>query len=126
MQNIIQLPQDLYEAVSKKAVAQHKTTNALVIEWVSEYLGESETSEIIEAFEQEVAAFEQLKLTLLQQYAGQFVAIYQGKVVASGNEKLTLLDRVREEFGNVVCYIEQVTPDAPRTVRIPSVRVVRS
>jgi hypothetical protein len=126
MQNIIQLPQDLYEAVRKKAVAQHKTTDALVIEWVSEYLGESETSAIIEAFEQEVAAFEQLKVTLLQQYAGKFVAIYQGKVVASGNEKLTLLDRVREEFGNVVCYIEQVTPDAPRTVRIPSVRVVRS
>jgi hypothetical protein len=126
MQNIVQLPQDLYEAVRKKAVAQHKTTDALVIEWVSEYLGESETSEIIEAFEQEVAAFEQLKVTLLQQYAGKFVAIYQGKVVASGNEKLTLLDRVREEFGNVVCYIEQVTPDAPRTVRIPSVRVVRS
>jgi hypothetical protein len=126
MQNIVQLPQDLYEAVRKKAVAQHKTTDALVIEWVSEYLGESETSAIIEAFEQEVAAFEQLKVTLLQQYAGKFVAIYQGKVVASGNEKLTLLDRVREEFGNVVCYIEQVTPDAPRTVRIPSVRVVRS
>jgi hypothetical protein len=126
MQNIVQLPQDLYEAVRKKAVAQHKTTDALVIEWVSEYLGESETSEIIEAFEQEVAAFEQLKVTLLQQYAGKFVAIYQDKVVASGNEKLTLLDRVREEFGNVVCYIEQVTPDAPRTVRIPSVRVVRS
>jgi hypothetical protein len=126
MQNMIQLPQDLYDAVRKKAAAQEKTTDALVIEWVSEHLDESETSEITQAFEQEVAAFEQMRSDLLTQYAGQFVAIYQGKVVASGSEKLALLDKVREEYGNVVCYIEKVAPDSPRTVRMPSVRVARS
>lgn len=125
MQNTIQLPQDLYDAVRKKASVQQKTTDALVIEWVSEHLDESETSEINQAFEQEVVAFEQLKPTLLKQYAGKFVAIYQGKVVASGDEKLALLDRVRQQFGNVVCYIEKAAPDSPRTVRMPSLRVVR-
>ncbi|MFQ5420824.1 MAG: hypothetical protein ACE5EY_10745, partial [Anaerolineae bacterium] len=54
MQNTIQLPQDLYDAVRKKASVQQKTTDALVIEWVSEHLDESETSEINQAFEQEV------------------------------------------------------------------------
>ena len=126
MQNTVQLPQDLYNAVRKKAAAQRKTTDALVIEWVSEHLDEAETSEINQAFAQEIAAFEQLKPTLFQQYAGEFVAIYQGKVVASGSEKLALLDQVREQFGNVICYIEKVAPDSPRTVRMPSVRVVRS
>jgi hypothetical protein len=126
MQNTIQFPQDLYNAVRKKAAAQRKTTDALVIEWVSEHLDESETSEINRAFEQEVAAFEQLKPTLFKQYAGKFVAIYQGQVVASGDEKLALLDQVREQLGNVVCYIEKVAPDSPRTVRMPSVRVARS
>lgn len=126
MQNMIQLPQDLYDAVCKKAAAQQKTTDALVTEWVSEHLDESETSEMTRAFEQEVAAFEQMRADLLTQYAGQFVAIYQGKVVASGSEKLALLDKVREQYGNVVCYIEKVVPDSPRTVRMPSVRVARS
>lgn len=126
MQNMIQLPQDLYDAVRKKAAAQQKTTEALVTEWVSEHLDESETSEITQAFEQEVAAFEQMRADLLTQYAGQFVAIYQGKVVASGSEKLALLDKVREQYGNVVCYIEKVAPDSPRTVRMPSIRVARS
>ncbi|MCC6607959.1 MAG: hypothetical protein IT327_32435 [Anaerolineae bacterium] len=126
MQNMIQLPQDLYDAVRKKAAAQQKTTDALVTEWVSEHLEESETSEITQAFEQEVAAFEQMRADLLTQYAGQFVAIYQGKVVASGSEKLALLDKVREQYGNVVCYIEKVAPDSPRTVRMPSVRVAQS
>jgi len=125
MQNMIQLPQDLYDAVHKKAAAQQKTTDTLIIEWVSEHLDKSDTNEINRAFKQEIAAFEQLKPSLLKQYADQYVAVYQGKVIASGDEKLALLDQVRQHFGNVVCYIEKVTPDSPRTVRMPSVRVVR-
>jgi hypothetical protein len=126
MQHVVKFPQELYEAVRKRAAAQQKTTDDLVIEWVSARLDEPETSEITQAFEQEVAAFEQLKPALLKQYAGRYVAIYQGKVVASGDEKLTLLDQVREQFGPIVCYIEKVSPDSPRTVRLPSIRVARS
>ncbi len=125
MQYTIHLPQELYDAIRKRAAAQQKTTEALIIEWVSEHLDESETSDITQAFEQEVAAFEQLKPKLLEQYPGKFVAIYQGRVVASGDQKLALLDQVREQFGNVVCYIEKVAADSPRTVRMPSVRIVR-
>ncbi len=91
----------------------------------AQYLDESEMNEVTRAFEQEIAAFEQLRPALLKQYPGQYVAIYQGEVVASSNEKLALLDRVREQFGNVVCYIEKVAADSPRTVRMPSFRVAR-
>lgn len=125
MQNAIQLPGDLYNAIRKKAIAQQKTTEDLVIEWVSEHLDESETSEINNAFEQEVAAFEQLKPTLFEQYDGQYVAIFQGEVVANGAEKLPLLDQVRERLGPVVCYIEKVIADSPRTVQMPSIYVSR-
>lgn len=125
MQNVVQLPPALYEAIRKKAATQQKTTEDLVIEWVSAHLDESETNEITQAFEQEVAAFDQLRPALLKQYAGRYVAIYQGKVVATGDEKLALLDQVRERFGPIVCYIEKVSPDSPRTVRMPSLRVAR-
>ncbi|HIE53919.1 MAG TPA: hypothetical protein EYP90_01845 [Chromatiaceae bacterium] len=125
MQNVIQLPQELYDAVRQKAVAQQKTTDDLVIEWVAEHLNEPKTDEIEQAFVKEIAAFEQQKADLLKQYAGKYVAIYQGKVIASGEDKLVLLDQVRQQYGNVVCYIEKVAPDSPRTVRMPSVHVVR-
>lgn len=126
MQNTIQLPPELYDAVRKRAVTQQKTTDALVIEWLSEHLDESETSEITEAFEQEVAAFERMRAALLEEYAGLYVAIYQGEVIASGDEKLALLEHVREQFGHIVCYIEKVSVDSPRTVRMPSIHVARS
>ncbi len=125
MQNTIQLPSDLYDAVNKRATAQQKTTDDLVIEWVAEHLNEPEADKIEQSFAREIAAFEQQRAELLKQYAGKYVAIYQGKVVASGDDKLALLDQVRQQYGNVVCYIEKVTPDSPRTVRMPSVHVIR-
>lgn len=125
-QNMIQLPQEMYEAVRQRAAAQRKTAETLVIEWVSSYLetedsGESET---IAAFEQEVAAFAALKPALLTEYAGQYVAIYRGSVVASGEDKLAVSRQVREQYGVVPYYVELVAEDAPRTVRIPSSWVI--
>lgn len=111
----IQLPQDLYEAVQAQAAVQQKTTDTLIAEWISERLGQSEASQISRAFAEEVAAFEQLRPSLLDQYEGQYVAVYQGEMVASGENKLALLHRVRERFGHIVCYIEKVTPDSPKT-----------
>jgi len=125
MQNTIQLPQDLFDTVRKKAVAQQKTTDALVIEWISEHLNESETSEIHRAFEQEVAAFEALKPGLLEQFPDQYVAIYQGQVVGNGDNRLALVKEVYDQFGEVPCYVEKVTLEPPRRVRIPSVWKVK-
>ena len=121
MPNTIQLPQDLYEAVRQKALAQQKTTEDLVIEWVSSHLDEAAYDDMTQAFEQEVAAFERLKTTLLAQYAGQYVAIYQGQVVGVGEDRLTLVKEVYRRFGEVPCYIEQVSSEPLRRVRITSV-----
>ena len=121
MLNTIQLPQDLYEAVRQKALAQQETTEDLVIEWVSAHLDEAAYDDMTQAFEQEVAAFERLKTTLLAQYAGQHVAIYQGEVVGAGEDRLTLVKEVYRRFGEVPCYIEQVSSEPLRRVRITSV-----
>lgn len=122
MQNTIQLPQEMYETVRRKALAQRKTIDDLVIEWIAEHLEESTTNENTEALDREIAAYEQLKPTLLEQYPGQYVAIYQGQVVASGTDRLALVDQVRQRLGNVICYVEKVSPESPRTIRMPSVR----
>jgi hypothetical protein len=45
MQQTVQLPQELYEAVREHAKNQRKTADDLIVEWVSEKIGESETAE---------------------------------------------------------------------------------
>jgi hypothetical protein len=121
MQQAIQLPHALYEAVRKQAATQQKTADALVVEWVAERVEETEATEAEAAFEQEVAAFEVLKPELLEQYAGQYVAIYQKQVVAAGDDRLMVVKDVYKRFGEVPCYVELVTAKPPRRVRIPSV-----
>lgn len=119
--NTIQLPPDLYDAVRRRAAAQQKSPDSLVTEWVSEQLDTTEVNEAEEAFEREVAAFEQMKPALLEQYAGQVVAIYQGQVVAVGDNRLALVKEVYSRFGEVPCYVEKVTREPLRRVRITSV-----
>ncbi len=120
-QHTIQLSPDLYDAVRCRAAAQQKSPDSLVSEWVTEQLDSTEADEAKIAFEQEIAAFEQMKPALLEQYAGQFVAIYQGQVVAVGDNRLALVKEVYNQFGEVPCYVEQVTAEPPRRVRITSV-----
>lgn len=78
------------------------------------------------AFTHEVAAFERLRPTLQKEFAEQYVAIYQGKVVTHGSNKLAVLQEVRAQLGQVVCYIEKVSAVAPRTARMPSIYLSRS
>lgn len=125
--NTIELPEDLYNALRRQAAIQHKSPDTLVAEWVSARLdvgSESEGNKRL-ALEQEIAAFEKLKPTLLKEYAGQYVAMFRGKVVASGLDKLELSRRVREKIGEGGYYIEFVSSGTPRSVRIISPRVVR-
>lgn len=110
MPNTIQLPQSLYDALQQEAQSQQTTTDALVIEWVAAHLGTAaNTADTkLTALGREEAAFERLKPTLLKTHLGQFVAIYQGRVVASGEDKFVVLDEVRRDWGNVICFVEKV------------------
>lgn len=47
---------------------------------------------------------------LAKGYEGKWVAVYQGRVVDSDEEVEILLKRVREKFGYVPVYIQQVLP----------------
>ena len=125
-QYTVQLPEDLYKAVSKQADSQQKTPDDLVVEWVSHHVGSSEIDETHQAFEREIAAFERLKSNLMEPYMGQYVAIYQGEVIASGDDKLAVLHEVRQQYGPIVCYVEKVSRELLRTARMPSFRIVNS
>ncbi len=123
----------LIDQLQRMADQEQTTADALLVQAVTEFLARREMNTPFEeaaepydsvaihtAFEKEVAAFEQQKSQLLQTYPGKIVAIYQGRVVAVGDDRLKLHDEVIERYGNVPCYVENVDADAPRLVRITS------
>ena len=125
-QNMIRLPNDLYDALRKRALKQHKKLDMMVTEWLAERLALPTDGEVVAAFAEEVAAFADLKPTLQRQYTNQYVAIYQGQVVANGDIKIEILKQVHGELGPIICYIEKVSTAPARTVRIPSAWVANT
>lgn len=61
----------------------------------------------------EIAAFEQMKPELLKTHNGKWVAVLDGQLVESDDNRQLLSQRVREKFGDRTMLIEQVR-DAPR------------
>lgn len=76
----------------------------------------------LEAFKREQQAFERLKPELLQTHRGQWVAIYQGKVVEAGQDRSQVLDSVYDRLGYVPVYVQQVE-QRPRVYKLPHRKV---
>lgn len=80
--------------------------------------------QINNSFERDRAVFEQLKPELLQKYPGKVVAIYQGEIVAIGDDVAKTATQVYEKFGYVPSYVQRVE-DNPRVYKMTHRRLVR-
>ena len=80
----------------------------------------------IQQMMQEKATFEAQRQTLYVQYADQYVAMYEGKVVDSDADHVALSKRVHRAYGNQVILIEKVTETPPPPLRMGNMRLVRS
>ncbi len=75
-------------------------------------------------FEREKAAFEQMKPELMKQYPGKCVAVVGGQVVEVGEDKIKVIEKVRERFGHVSMYVQWVV-DQSRIYHFPHRRVIK-
>jgi len=77
-------------------------------------------------WEREYQAFRRLLPQLLQTHRGQYVAIHEGQVVASGKDKLEVALHVFSRIGNVAIHVGLVTEAAEPVFRSGVRRVVPS
>jgi hypothetical protein len=73
---------------------------------------------------EERQAFCRLLPELLAAHRGQFVAIHEGKVVESGEDKIEVALRAYSRFGYVPIFVSRVEEQPGPAVRIPSPRLV--
>jgi len=67
----------------------------------------------------EEQAFRRKQMQLLRRYEGQFVALYQGRVVGHGADDEALARRMFEKLGDVPFYIAKVEKE-PTVYELPS------
>lgn len=68
-------------------------------------------------WEREYQAFRQLLPQLLATHSGQYVAIHDGQVVASGTDKLAVAMQAFARVGNVAIHVGRVTEEAEPVYR---------
>lgn len=117
--------EQLVSQVKKLSPEQRLRLIQRITETLLPVVTSSSRAQRTQEFEAEIANFERLKPQLLQQQAGRFVAIYQGEVIAVGDDKMEVLASAEQAVGNVSFYVGEVTENGPRRVRMPSSRIVR-
>jgi hypothetical protein len=78
----------------------------------------------VDPFAAEERVFRQKHQQLLRRYGGQFVALYQGRVVGHGPDDEELARRMFEQFGDVSFYIAKVEKE-PTVYELPSPETMR-
>lgn len=76
-------------------------------------------------FDRERAAFYRLLPELLKTHQGKYVAIHEEKVFDSDADDLVLMMRVLPRVGSVEIYLELVTAEPRKPIRIPHYREIR-
>lgn len=76
-------------------------------------------------WEREYQAFLLLLPELLKTHRDKYVAIHEGQVIESGDDRLEVIFRALKKAGGVSIHVDLVTEQPPPPVRIPHYRVVR-
>src|SRR5690349_11649168 len=77
------------------------------------------------AWERERRAFALLLPALRATHEGRYVAIQDGKIVASGADKVAVAQDAYARVGYVPVYVGHVTESHPQPIRLPSPRLWR-
>lgn len=75
--------------------------------------------------DQEYQAFLGLLPELLKTHRGKYVAIHEGKVIESGDDRLEVIFRALEKAEGASIHVDLVSEQLPPPIRIPHFRVVR-
>ena len=78
-----------------------------------------------EKIEIELAEFHKQKGSLLTQYRGEYIAMYQGKVIDHDQSLWAMHRRVFEKLGRVVILMKKVAEEPERVINVSSPRFGR-
>lgn len=119
------LPKRLYRRATALAQEQNRPVDALVAEALEEAIPAFYVSPDRPRMEQEQAAYERLRESLLETQEGQYVAIHGGQLVDADTDMMALVKRINTRYPHEVVHIRQVTRGPDRELRIYSPRLER-
>lgn len=113
------ISQQLYDRARQVALSQHKDITDVVEEVLDQGLPEPAVDG---RREREKAAFHRLHHSLLEQFPGEYVAIYEGRLIDHDGDRVALLERIEATHPDVFVLIRPVKPEPEIVYRNVSLR----
>lgn len=130
-QIILTIPDELYSRARRIAQVNHQEVTALLIEALAESPILDEESyengdhEDDEAVDREMTAYVAMHPILWEQYPGQYVAVYEGRLIDHDTNDIALSQRINENYPDVFVWMCKVEAQPFRTLQMPSFRLVK-
>lgn len=102
------IPTELYERIERLAAVREESVAYVLEEALALVENRSRDWEVSEAMRREEAAYRAMHAELYEKYAGQYVAVFQGKLVDVDPDEMALYFRIDERFPDDVVLMKQV------------------
>jgi hypothetical protein len=118
------IPDNVYQQAEQVAQTSNRPVTEVLAETLVSAFPPLDVNSNREAMQREVAAFEIMHSDLWKQYAHQYVAIFQKKVIDHDIDELALVERIDKKYPEAVVLIRQVLPQLPKALVFRSPRLV--
>lgn len=132
----ITIPESLYRRARALAQSRNRSLDGLIADALDRGLLQTSAEDAYESsfategedgekLTRETAAYEAMHAQLLAQYAGEFVAIFNGQLIDHDTDELALLDRLDAEYPEEVVLMKRVLPSPMQEFFVRSPRLER-
>ena len=132
----ITIPESLYRRARALAKSRNRALDVLIADALDRGLLQTTAEDIHESpfssegedgekLSLETACYEAMHAQLLTQYAGEYVAIFNGELVDHDTDELALLSRLNADYPNEVVLMKRVLPSPMREFFVRSPRLER-
>jgi predicted transcriptional regulator len=121
----LSVPEDLYQRVERVASTMQRNVIDVMVETIAAAFTPYPEDPQRAAMEAEISAYEAMHTELLKAYLGQYVAIYQGKLVDFDGDPVALHQRIALTYPGKTVLSRKVQKDAAPVIHIRSPRLER-
>ncbi len=119
----LSLPENIYYQVQRAAISSQRNVADVLVDTISSRFTPYPIHPNRAAMKKEIAAYTTMHPQLVEQYLGQYVALYQGKVVAHNVDPVALHRQITEIYPEEVVLCRQVQEEADPILNMRSPRL---
>jgi predicted transcriptional regulator len=120
----LEIPAELYERIERLAAVRETSIAYVVQDALTLAVDQMEIGPDEAKMDAEDAAYQAMHPELMERFAGQFVAIHNGKVVDVDKDEMAIYFRIDERFPDEVILIKRVVELPEPELYVPSFRLL--